>query len=71
MKIGKSTNQEQLHYKNGVYYEINKETPYTGKVIGYYENGQIRAKSNWKDGKRNGEGIYYYENGQIKDIKKF
>ena len=63
---GKSINKEQLHNKNGVYYEINKETPYTGKAIAYYKDGQIVGKQNYKNGLENGEWIEYYENGQVK-----
>ncbi len=50
MNIGKSINKEQLQNRNGVFYEINKKTPYTGKVIGYYENRQIKEIVNLKDG---------------------
>lgn len=60
-----SINREQLQERNEVKYEVNQETPYTGKVIDYYENGQIQSKENYKDGKLNGERITYYENGQI------
>lgn len=40
MSHGKSINKEQLQNRNSMYYEINNETPYTRKAIGYYENGK-------------------------------
>ena len=38
-----------------------------GKWIGYYENGQLKYKSNYKDGKREGEYLTYQvdEDGKI------
>ena len=38
MSYGKDINFNQLQDRNGIYYEINEEIPYTGKVIDYYEN---------------------------------
>ena len=38
-----------------------------GKWIGYYENGKLKYKSNYKNGKREGEYLIYqvYEDGKI------
>ena len=35
------------------------------KYFDYYENGQLKEKTNYKDGKQEGEHLYYYENGQL------
>jgi len=35
-----------------------------GKKIKYYENGQKRYETNYKDGKIDGQTIMWYENGQ-------
>ena len=37
-----------------------------GKWIEWYNNGQIKKESFYKDGQRHGKWIEYYENGQIK-----
>ena len=43
-----------------------KGEPFTGEIFENYENGQLKYKSNFKDGKRE-DGLYerYYENGQL------
>jgi antitoxin component YwqK of YwqJK toxin-antitoxin module len=51
--------------KNGVLYIINEEKPFTGIIIDNYENGDIKLKATYKEGKQNGESIGYHENGQI------
>lgn len=40
--------------------------PITGVVKGYYENGNLRAEGNFKDGKLEGLGKSYYDNGNLK-----
>jgi len=56
---------ERLVERNGFYYEVNSELPYTGSTEYYHENGQLGSKDNWKDGKREGPSEYYHENGQL------
>ncbi len=43
------------------------ERPRDGRAVVYYDNGNIKAERNYKDGKL--EGIYrsYYENGVLKE----
>ena len=38
------------------------------QFIEYYDDGQIRKKSNYKDGKAQGKWTWYYENGQVKVV---
>ena len=45
--------------------------PITGVVKGYYENGNLRAEGNFKDGKLEGLGKEYYENGNLKEEVNF
>ena len=52
MGYGRKINEKQLQNRNEVYYEINQPTPYTGKIVNYYENCQIETKENYKDGKK-------------------
>ena len=52
--IGGCSNEvslDQLQDRNGLKYEINSQTPFTGSSVDYYDNGQLRAKQNLKDGK--------------------
>jgi antitoxin component YwqK of YwqJK toxin-antitoxin module len=53
-----------LEIRNGLKYDINSETPYTGKYITYFNNGQKKTESNFTDGKENGLVIWWHENGQ-------
>lgn len=69
--MNKEIDISQKQIRNGVVYTINQETPYTGKVIGKYENGQIKIKENFKNGKYDGEQLSYFENGQIKEKINF
>jgi hypothetical protein len=36
-----------------------------GKWLEYYENGQLKLKSNYKNGEYEGEQLGYYKNGQL------
>ena len=46
--------EEKLEKRRGVFYLSNSDTPYTGKVIEFYENGQKETEVNFKGGKQNG-----------------
>lgn len=54
-----------LQNRNGVYYEINQEKPFSGSATDKYPSGQISAKYNLKNGKYHGKIQKYYENGQL------
>ena len=43
-----------------------QEVPENGVHKEYYENGQLKAEMNYKDGKLDGDKKKYYENGQLK-----
>ena len=45
--------------------------PITGVVKSYYENGNLEAEGNFKDGKLEGLGKEYYENGNLKGEKNY
>ncbi len=51
-----------------VYY---KGSPYSGKVVYYYENGQLESKLSYKEGKRDGVWEDYYENGQVRNKESY
>ena len=50
--------------KGGIMYLEGSDTPYTGKVFLFHENGQKEMKGNYKDGKKDGLDVSWYENGQ-------
>ena len=54
----------QLQLRNGVWYKIDTETPYTGRVVSKHPNGQKQFEWTFKDGKKEGTGTWWHENGQ-------
>ena len=62
---GNVIDESDLNYRNDKYYEVNSDTPYTGKIVSYYENGQLEYLENYKDGVAHGLCEGYYENGQL------
>jgi len=82
MSCGETIDSKSLVERDGIKYKVNEQTPYSGKVISYYENGKIREEGNYKDGKKDGKWIkdrwfnqeinkdlkliQYYDNGSIK-----
>lgn len=68
---GESIMEYRLQNRNDVWYEIDKQIPYTGEALGYYENEKLQFKKNYKDGKLNGISIWYYENGQIRGKRNY
>ena len=68
------TNEIELNKtveRNGLVYEINNTTSYTGIVFSYHENGQIKSKEIYKDGLKSGVNEYFYSNGQVNQISNF
>ena len=55
----------QLVVKQGIVYEVNSTTPFTGSDVSYHDNGQLKRKGNFIDGKEDGLHESYYENGQL------
>ena len=62
---------DQLVERQGITYEVNSQTPFTGGFVNYHENGQLKGKGNYKDGKLNGLWEVFSENGQIQERKNF
>ena len=56
---------DKLVERNGITYETNSTTPFTGSSVSYHENGQLEMRGNYKDGKDDGLWESYYENGQL------
>lgn len=57
---------EDLEERNGLFFEIGTNTPFTGKCITTYPNGKLGMGGFIKDGLRDGEWIWFYENGNKK-----
>ena len=60
----KTVDSAQTAERSGLLYLINSETPFTGIVVGKYQNGQKEWESNYKNGKPDGPYIEWYDNGQ-------
>ena len=70
---------DKLVERNGITYETNSTTPFTGSSVNYYEDGlrvengkpqvnytELMFRRNYKNGKKDGlQEIFYYENGQL------
>ena len=73
---GKTVDFSKLVERDGLMYEGDSETPFTGVVVRKYENGQKKSQATYKDGKPVGLSTKWYEDGQktyegtFKDGKK-
>ena len=61
----KELSSDQLVERQGIYYEINSEVPFTGRVIDTNDKGQIESTVSYKDGKLHGLSESYHWNGQL------
>ena len=52
-----------LVLRDGVMCEQNKLDPYTGKVVGFREDGTKRLEGAYKEGKKDGIWIYWFTDG--------
>src|SRR6056300_1395984 len=67
----KEVEQSQLVYRRGICYEINSTTPFTGTGTEHHENGQLKSKETYSDGKLDGVSEFYYENGHLEGLKTY
>ena len=51
--------------RDGLVYLPNQQEPFTGNNLCKHQNGQIRSKGKFKDGKEDGRWTEWYRNGQI------
>ncbi|WPE17227.1 hypothetical protein R5P06_03950 [Candidatus Thioglobus autotrophicus] len=49
---------------DGITYQLNSDTPYTGKLIMYYDTGEELSEINYVNGKEHGPSISWDENGR-------
>jgi hypothetical protein len=57
---------DELIERQGIIYEINSQTPFSGRSVSYLENGQRIGEETYKDGKVDGSVRIYYENGELR-----
>lgn len=62
---------EKLVVRHDISYRVNSQTPFTGVGVEYHENGQLKEKSNFKNGLLEGPAKTYHENGQLKENLTF
>ncbi len=58
-------NKVSLVERQGIWYEINSQEPFTGVGEQYYEDGQLRTSANYIAGELDGLAELYFENGQL------
>ena len=63
-KAIEGVNAEEVEEREDIVYLKGSDTPYTGKVFRFHENGQMARETSWKEGKQDGLGVTWYENGQ-------
>ena len=56
---------DDLVKRDGLIYEKSSDVPFTGKIVDYHPNGQLRSKGTSKDGKLDGPWVGYHDNGQL------
>ena len=56
---------DDLVEQHGLFYKEFTDVPFTGKIVDYHPNGQLRKKETHKDGKKDGLWVFYGENGQL------
>jgi antitoxin component YwqK of YwqJK toxin-antitoxin module len=67
----KTIDPEKLQLRGNLSYEVNDPDPYSGKVVGFYENGQKLSEVNYVDGKPVGTEVTWHENGQTRGEVSF
>ena len=55
----------QLVERQGVTYEVDSTTPFTGISVRYYEGNYLEYRKNYKDGKEDGPYESYHENSEL------
>jgi len=55
---------DKTEEREGIRYEVNQTTPFTGLVEDFYSSGQVKLKVNYKGGKKHGVETKWYENAK-------
>ena len=65
----KKREKSQLNFRDGLYYPVNSDSTYSGKIVTYYENGQYKTVIKVKDGLKDGLTKSWWENGRLESLK--
>ena len=57
---------DDIEYKDGLVYEINKSKPFSGIAVMYRDDDSIMVEFNYKNGLRHGKSYHYHKEGQLK-----
>jgi len=63
--------ESQVQDRNGTWFEINQDAPFTGQVVGFFQNRQKRIESNYLAGRLHGARSEWFENGQKQRVSAF
>ena len=55
--------EDLIKRKDGLYYKKYARVPFTGAAKDFYENGQLKEKINYNNGKAHGPWEWFHENG--------
>lgn len=68
--ISKGNSQAiSMHYlveRQGIYYKVNSEMPFSGVAFSEYSNTQKEEENTFRNGVRHGKSLKWFNNGQIK-----
>ena len=59
-------NFDLIEKREGIRYLKDSDTPYTGRVISLYDEGQKKFEGTYKNGKHHGLWVHWHDNGQKK-----
>ena len=57
--------QHLIKKKDNLHYELGKETPFTGKILDYYQTGQLKLETHYEKGLMHGPHSLWYPDGSI------
>jgi antitoxin component YwqK of YwqJK toxin-antitoxin module len=60
--------KEKLNFKIQNKEVFFKGSPFSGKVVCYYENGKLQSESSFKDGRPDGKSVQYFNDGTVVDV---
>ncbi|MEH6487150.1 toxin-antitoxin system YwqK family antitoxin [Hyphomonas oceanitis] len=61
----KEVDTSELVVRNGIAFEINSQTPFTGNAKTFYANGQLAIQSSYVEGVASGRFEHWYDNGTL------
>ena len=62
---------DKLVERNGITYEVNSQTPFTGGKVSYHDNSQLKTKGNYINGKEDGLWEYFDEEGILTETEEY